>query len=106
MITWIPEKEFAKKVGRSPLTIRRLVKSGHWDIDFTAPNGRTFFYDEKGVNKMLESYSSITTSKTNGLPAMGLTCRSNRLGEMDIDKLKLIFKNIQHEATQPAAETL
>ena len=97
MTTWIPEKEFAKMIGRSPRTIRRLVTSGRWDIAFTCPNGRGYMFEEKGINKMLESYSSITTSKANGL-----TYKPNRLAEMDIDKLKSIFKNIQHEAVESA----
>lgn len=59
-MNWIPEAEAAKKVGRKPRTLRALVKSGQypWDIPFTAPNGRGFQYSEKGIEKILDSFSS------------------------------------------------
>lgn len=57
---WIPEKEATKIVGRSADRLRRLVKSGKWPIDYTAPNGRGYMYSLKGIHKMLDSYSSKT----------------------------------------------
>lgn len=58
---WIDEAEAARKLKRSKRILRKHVKSGDWPIAYTTlPNGRTFFYDEKGINKMLDSYSSKT----------------------------------------------
>jgi hypothetical protein len=57
-MNWIPEAEAAKKVGRKPRTLRNLVKKGLWDVAYSAPNGRTFFYDERGIEKVLLKFSS------------------------------------------------
>lgn len=60
-MNWIPEPEAAKKLNRKPKTLRALVKSGKWKIDYTAPNGRGFQYSEKGIEKLLLEFSSVTT---------------------------------------------
>lgn len=58
-MSWISEQEAAKKVNRKPRTLRKLVKSGHLKIDFTAINGRKYQYDLQGIEKLLKENSSI-----------------------------------------------
>lgn len=62
-MTWIPEKQLAEMLGRHPRTIRRLIKSGTWAIEFTAPNNRRFMYSKKGVDQFLNNHSSLTKNK-------------------------------------------
>lgn len=58
-VQWIPEQEAAKKVNRTPRVLRRLVKSGRWPIEYTAPNSRGYQYSEKSINKFLLQNSSV-----------------------------------------------
>lgn len=59
-VQWIDEKTAAEKVNRKPRTLRKLVLSGKWNINYTAPNGRTYQYDEKSIDQLLRSFSNVT----------------------------------------------
>ena len=56
---WINEKEAAEKLGYKPDTLRRYVKSGKLDISFTTVRGKKFQYDEKGIDKVLNTNAQI-----------------------------------------------
>ena len=56
---WISEKEAAERLGRKPETIRKLVKSGKWQINFSAINNRRYHYDLKGIEKLMLQNSSV-----------------------------------------------
>jgi len=60
IMNWINEAEAARRIGRSRRILRKHAKSGRWQIDYTAPNGRGYLYSEKGIEKMLDSFSSKT----------------------------------------------
>lgn len=62
-MTWIKEKDLAEMLGRNPRTVRRLVKSGTWNIPYSAPNGRRYLYSKKGVDQFLNNHSSLTKNK-------------------------------------------
>lgn len=61
-MTWIPEKEAAELVGRKPQALRKNVKSGKWEVPYSAINGRKYFYSVKGIEKLITNHSSLTKS--------------------------------------------
>lgn len=52
-INWIDEKVAAEKVRRKPRTLRELVKSGKWQVAYSAINNRRFQYNEKDIDRLL-----------------------------------------------------
>lgn len=61
-MNWISESDAARKVNKAPKTLRRLVKSGKWPVNYTAPNGRGYQYSEKDLDKLLKSFSTVTNN--------------------------------------------
>lgn len=59
-VQWIDEKTAARKVNLAPITLRRLVKRGKWQVPYTAPNGRNYQYDERAIDQLLRSFSNVT----------------------------------------------
>ena len=51
-IQWIKESEAAKMVNRKPRTLRKLVVAGTWNVTYTTLNGRSYCYDEKGIQEL------------------------------------------------------
>lgn len=60
---WITETEAAKMIGKSRRILRKHAKSGHWPLDYTAPNGRGYLYSKESIEKMLDIYSSKNVTK-------------------------------------------
>jgi hypothetical protein len=51
-LKWITEAEASEMLRRKPRTIRAKVKRGEWDISYRTLNGRSFEYDENGIQKV------------------------------------------------------
>lgn len=49
---WISEEEAAKLIRRHPRYLRDMVKTGRWDISYRTLNGRSYEYDENGIEKV------------------------------------------------------
>ena len=59
-MTWVKEQKAAEMVNKKPRTLRKLVLSGKWKINVTAPNGRGYMYCKDGLEKLLRKSSTIT----------------------------------------------
>jgi predicted site-specific integrase-resolvase len=59
-IKWVPEAEAAKMIGYAPKTLRRKAKSGEWEINWAAVQGRRYRYSESDINNLLLSNSTIS----------------------------------------------
>jgi predicted site-specific integrase-resolvase len=58
-IHWISEKEAADMLGYQPETLRRYVKSGKLDISYSPVTDRKYFYDQKGIEKLINKKAII-----------------------------------------------
>jgi predicted site-specific integrase-resolvase len=59
-IKWLPEKIAAEMIGYAPKTLRRKAKSGEWEINWAAVQGRRYRYSESDINNLLLSNSTIS----------------------------------------------
>ena len=58
MANWLEEKEAAKKINRSVITLRRNVKKGTWNVAFRTLSGRSFQYSERDLERLYEEKKS------------------------------------------------